>query len=325
MSNLDALKREGVAWVQLLVSGAATPDDARALEQWCARSPRHREAFAEASRVWSDIGPAAELLRAGSRPAVGLAPSPFEPVRPRYRPARRAVLGGGLAAAAAWTIVRPPLGLWPSLSELNADYRTGTGEQRQVTVAADVAVTLNTQTSIALETPVAGVPCVRLIAGEATFSAPRGTLVVAADRGRAVATRARLDVRQLSTPSPAVCVSCLDGEVAIEFGGRSAALAAGQQARYGRGGLSEIVTVDPDIVLAWQRGIVVFRATPLAEVIEEVNRYRPGRIVLVNSALADRPVSGRFRTDRMDLILTRLEQATGARITPLPGGLALVS
>ena len=46
--------------------------------------------------------------------------------------------------------LKPPLGLWPSLSELGADYRTGTGEQRTIAFAGDVQIALNTQTSLTI-------------------------------------------------------------------------------------------------------------------------------------------------------------------------------
>jgi transmembrane sensor len=322
-TDLNALQREAVAWVQRLISGQGTPDDADALKRWCAQSPAHMQAFAEASRVWRDIKPAAQLLRDG----VQILP-PRGSARQYGRPARRAVLAGGLAAAAAYLIVRPPLGLWPSLSELRADYRTVTGEQRQLMLGDDVAVVMNTQTSIMLEPPEAETYRVQLIAGEASFTtAPqaRRALVVVAAQGMSIGSGARFNVRYLRSPSQAVSVTCFDGEVRIEQRAQSVRLGVGQQVRYDDSGLSGVITVDPDIISAWQRGIVVFRATPLVEVVEEINRYRPGRIVLINPALAEKPVSGRFRIDRLDGILTQLEQASGAGITTLPGGIALLS
>ena len=40
--------------------------------------------------------------------------------------------GGALAACGAYLAFRPPLDLWPAVSELAADYRSGAGEQREV-------------------------------------------------------------------------------------------------------------------------------------------------------------------------------------------------
>jgi transmembrane sensor len=278
--------------------------------------------LAQASRVWGDIGIAG--CRLYHREDV-LA---FRQAQLRRVIGRRAVLGGAIATAvASYAVINPPLGMWPSLAELAGDYRTGHGEQRQVTLPHQVSVTLNTQTSIALDARDAAVDRVELINGEAAFATPPGaerSLVVLAAGVTATASNARFNVRRLAEAS-VVRVTCLDGQVRIERGGEVRQLQRGEQIRCNPRGFESIATVDPEIEAAWQRGIVIFQATPLDEVVEEINRYRRGRIVLINRALAHKAVSGRFRIDRLNDILVQLEQAFGARVRPLPGGIALLS
>ncbi len=324
--ELDPLQREAVAWVQQLISGHATPDDAAALKRWRGQSAAHAAAFAEASRAWSDVGPAGLRLRQrGGEMDSGLA------YWRRRTMNRRAVLGGGLAtaAAAAYAVVHPPFDLWPSLSELNADYRTGIGEQRSVKFADDVSIRMNTQTSIAIQPAEGERDRIELIAGEASFTMPvqaRRSLAVLAAAGTTVANGARFDLRRTSgRAGTSVCLTCLEGSVRVEHGIETAALGPGQQLSYDARGLSRAIAVDPESASDWQRGIVVFRSTPLAEVVEEINRYRPGRIILINAALGTKQVSGRFRIDQMDEILSRLELAFSARIQALPGGIVLLS
>ena len=48
------------------------------------------------------------------------------------------------------------------------------------------------------------------------------------------------------------------------------------------------------------------RAGLLAQVIEQLNRYRPGQIVLANPSLANRQVSGVFRLEMLDSALHTL-------------------
>jgi transmembrane sensor len=321
--KLDLLQREAIAWVQRIDSGHVTSADAEMLRRWCATSREHAAAFAEASGVWSDIQRASASLPYGGREAL--------PIR-RSRPAfdRRAVLGGGLAAAAAAAIyvgVDPPLGLWPSLNELSADYRTAVGEQRLVRPAEMVAVRMNTQTSVTVHAGDGETDRLELVAGEALFEAAesRRALVVLAADGRAIGHGARFDVRRLNGPAgAAVSITCFDGQVRIERDADSAVIGPAQRVRYDATGLGRVAAIDAEAESAWQRGIVLFRATPLAEVVEEINRYRSGRIVLVNAGLAQKPVSGRFRIDQMDEILARLEQAFDARARKLPGGLVLL-
>ncbi|TWT10573.1 FecR domain-containing protein [Reyranella sp. CPCC 100927] len=323
-TTLDPLQREAVAWVQRLVSGRATTEDSAALQRWCARSAAHRAAFTEASRVWGEIASAARSVQA-DRGALAL-----NAAYPRRTASRRVLLGGGLAtaAAAAYAVVDPPFRLWPSLSELNADYRTATGEQRQITLAHRLAVRMNTQTSLVVRPAEGLADRVELIAGEASFvmePQARRSLIVLAAAGSTIGTDARFDVRHLQGDAGAsVCVTCFDGDVRIERGTDRMVLGPGQQVRYGAAGLGRVATVDAEAASAWQRGIVVFRATPLAEVVDEINRYRPGRIILVNAELGRKPVSGRFRADRMNEILSRLEQAFAVRVRMLPGGIVLL-
>jgi transmembrane sensor len=324
-TELDPIRHQAVAWVQRMRSGEATADDAKALTEWCAQSPGHVAALAEAKRMWSDIGAAGKILRAHSH---GVATSLDRLNERRRVVGRRAFLGGGLAAAASYAVVHPPFHLWPSFSELSADYRTATGEQRRIELAADVSVQLNTQSSLAIEPADANADRVQLISGEASFvtstQAERSLIVLAAD-GTTIGSRARFDVRHMNVAGKAsVCVTCLEGHVLVEKGADSATLLSGHQLRYDAAGLSFAAPIDAEVVSAWQRGIIVFRSVPLAEVVEEINRYRPGRIVLVNRELGTKPVNGRFRVDQMNEILIRLEQAFNARVRTLPGGIVLL-
>lgn len=323
--ELDEVRREAVIWVQRLASGQATAADAVAIKRWRALSPRHAQAFAEASKAWSDVASAGRDLQDGRSATETLAHLRRQSIN------RRMFLGGGLATAAAvaYGVIHPPLDLWPSLSQLRADYRTTTGEQRDITLAGNVAVRMNTQTSLALRAAEGQQDRVELVSGEASFGLPASSgrvLSVFAADGRTRATSARFDIRNLTRGGdPAVCVTCFDGGVQVEYSGRTAVLGAGQQLQYGSHALGKVAAIDVEAASNWSRGIVVFRNTPLPEAIDEINRYRPGRIVLINSALSGKQISGRFRIDQMNNILARLEQAVDARIRILPGGLALIS
>jgi transmembrane sensor len=328
--ELDPLKREALGWVQLLTSGEVTVEDGEALAAWRHRSPAHEQAFVEASRMWKAFRPAGKLLRAGGEASAGL----VHLHRAQQRPAvsRRLVLGGGgLAAAsvAVYTVLRPPFHLWPSLDELRADYRTGTGEQRELALTHGLTVRLNTQTSLAVEAIKGPTDQLILIAGEASFtSAPAAgrPLIVTAGEGRIVARAAQFDIRCLgdSAKQP-VRVTCAEGDVQIEHRSQTTSLTAGQQVQYGIDGMGPVAAANVEAASAWQRGVLIFRSTPLSTVIDEVNRYRPGKVILLNEALARTPVSGRFPIDRMDEILGQIETTFGARFHSLPGGIVLLT
>jgi len=326
--DLTPVQQEAVAWVQKLASGEATSSDIEALKVWRAQDPRHLAAFAEAQGVWTKVGTAGRMLH---DPAADLRAELDALGAQRRAVSRRAMLGGGaaaLAAVAAYGAIMPPLGLWPSLSELNADYRTATGEQRAVTVAGDVAVSLNTQTSLAVRPSQGAEDRIELIAGEASFtrSAVARPLTVIAANGKTMTEAGRFDIRHLShSERSAVSVTCFEGTVRVAHTAGGAALGPGQRVRYDLVGLGQIVAVDPDAASDWRRGIVEFRGTPLNEAVAEINRYRPGRIVLMNADLGRKQLSGRFRIDQMDKVLLQLEQVFSARLQRLPGGSVLLS
>ncbi|MEW6436322.1 MAG: FecR domain-containing protein [Pseudomonadota bacterium] len=322
--KLDALRREALGWVQHLTSGQVTRADADALKIWLQQSSDHEAAFAEASGLWKNIGPAGDnLRRRGQAPAELVS-------KPRMID-RRALFAGGLAVAGAagvYAIVRPPFGLWPSWAEFTADYRTGTGEQRNLALD-QVTIRLNTQTSLSVRPPVGQSDQIRLIAGEASFTTASNSarsLVVLAAEGRVIAQNARFDVRHTGTnDGSSICVTCLAGGVRVEQHGEIAILGPGQQLNYTNARFGSALVVDPATATAWQQGVLIFRFTPLAEVIDEINRYRPGRVILLNDALGRSPVSGRFRIDHMDEIFAQLGEAFGAKVRSLPGGIVLLS
>jgi transmembrane sensor len=93
---------------------------------------------------------------------------------------------------------------------------------------------------------------------------------------------------------------------------------------YDGGGVGEVTTIDPAVAGAWHEGLILCRNTPLSEFLAELNRYRSGRIVLVNSDIGRLSVSGRFSTADPDQALVQIQKAFGVRVRNLPGGLALV-
>ncbi len=317
--NAERLRREAMAWLSLLSSGSATTADAEALRHWC-EDPAHREAYAKAARVWEMLTPIAASAQTAEITAL-----PRQPVR--HGIGRRALLGGALAASAAsvaYAIVNPPLHLWPSLAELGADVRTGTGEQRRIEIAEGLGVDLNTRSSLALLAPTDGRSHIALLSGEAIIAAGPGTAsacVVTAGVGRIVARNARFDVRH---DDGRIRVACLDGDVRVECQNETVALPAGQQVVYDDDKISGTGTIDPAVIAAWQHGRLIFRKELLSRVIDEVNRYRPGRIVLLDRDLGRRLIDASFNLDRLDNIIVYIRQAFDARVTSLPGGLVLV-
>jgi len=251
------------------------------------------------------------LLTAGLRPASA-ADIAGAQGQGRRLP-RRAFLGAAVSAAGALGVlaaVRPPLGLWPSWSELNADIRTATGEQRTVDVNEHIHLVLNTQTSVSIQASGA-VPCVQLIAGEAAVRA-RGQLPldVMAGAARIRIADAAIEVRSMERGARVICS---DGRAELQMAGRTVALQAGQEIFYDDRRFEPAQARRAQDDSSWREGVVVFDAMPLSDAITEINRYRPGRVVLLNSALAAQRISGRFRIAALEQAIHQIETLYGAR------------
>jgi transmembrane sensor len=309
-----ALRRDAHAWVARLTVGEPTTDDARALAAWRATSAAHEAAYQEAAALWRGLRPAAESLRTRS------------PDRPGGGVDRRMMLSGALAAGVAGVmVVRPPLDLWPSLGDLVADahgdYSTAPGEQRSVQLSSQVTAVLNTRTRLAHDRANPTARAV-LLSGEGIFTVGAVAFTVQADGGQCSSRNADFDIR---LDDDRTAVTCLGGEVRVQRGGDQVVLAQGRRVAFVGRGLARPTPVDLAMTTAWRRGEVVFRGAPLGEVIAELNRYRRGRLLLANRALAQRQVNGVFRIDRPDDILAQLEQGYGAQLNRLPGGLVVVT
>src|ERR1700733_1116244 len=65
--------------------------------------------------------------------------------------------------------------------------------------------------------------------------------------------------------------------------------------------------VDVQMLMSWSRGRLVFRGTPLAQLIDEVNRYTERKIQLADSTLGELPVQGNFVTGDSEAVVAALE------------------
>ncbi|MEW6438531.1 MAG: FecR domain-containing protein [Pseudomonadota bacterium] len=312
-SDIAPAMREAIAWVVRLQSGEATEVDAEELVRWRSECPANQAAFKEAVRLWRGFE------AAGATADESLT---YRPADSRFT--RRAMLAGAIAAGGAGVmIVRPPLDLWPSLRELSADYRTGKGEQRQVKLGPNISLRLNTLTSIAVDSK-AGQPRIELISGEAVIDVAMSSqdpLVLVAGDGQVRARRAKFDARCIDGVTS---ITCLEGSLDISQKRHTAQLDAGQRLAYSIRDFGKNGTVDLAQATSWETGMLTFRDQTLSAVVDEINRYRPGRIIVVNGNLAQRVVNATFQVGHLDNFLLQARQLFGAKVTALPGGIVLL-
>jgi len=321
------VQREAQAWLRRLASGEATQRDVEGFRRWQEASELHARAFAEARRLWKALDPAIGQMMAAQPALLAEHRQAVQQTARRPGLARRAFLGAAVSAAGVAGVaaaVYPPFALWPSVSEWNADIRTATGEQRAVVLVDGVDLMLNTQTSVQRQTLDGRTVGIDLIAGETAvdISSAQQPFRVVAGAGRSEARAGRFEVRFLEGSA---CVTCIEGSVRVTHAMGARTLQAGQQVVYDAASIGGATGVQGADVSAWRTGVLVFRQTPLAHVVAEINRYRPGRVVLLARGLADRAVSGRFAIASLDTVLVQIQRSYDLSARSLPGGVLVLS
>lgn len=288
----DQIEEHAALWVARLGEGPLDAGTHRRLEQWLAEDPEHAAAFAEAQSAWALMD---EVARAPGRLGDAL------PQPPRRRPVARWRTLAALAASLLVLITGAVLWTGDLLPLVAADYRTAPGELRTVTLADGSVVELGPHSAIALRFDDRE-RRIDLIQGLAYFvAAPRRgaetrPFVVHAGAGTARALGTQFEVHRFSE-SVEVTVVEHDVAVALTAGDGQATdvvLSPGQSVRYAEAGIGQVRATNLDHALAWRRDRLIFDRVPLAQVVDELNLYRRGRIVIATSELAGRRVSGVF-------------------------------
>jgi transmembrane sensor len=309
----DDIEEEATRWVVECDTGLTT-DGERALRAWLAADPLHVLAFAKAEKVWDAMSSAPVKTEVNKRREtmrhVGRLP-------PRRERSRRRWIAPALAASLALVFVGTARD-WPT--RLRADAMTATGERREVTLDDGSTVQLNTASAISIDYR-GDRRIVRLLKGEAAFAvvADRARpFTVEAGAGTTTALGTRFIVRrddvdtEVTVTEHRVRVAWPIGEVSSGVD-----LRVGQATRYGPGGVARPRVVDAQAVASWTRGRLVFVDRPLGEVVAELNRYHPGYIRVIGDDLAERRVSGVFRTDDPMAALGTLQRLLGIGSTRL--------
>lgn len=251
--------------------------------------------------TYSGLGSDQPRLEHAGRCGTDTAKAPSAANCSTYAPTQQAAVFLGATASAFGAlavvgIVHPPLGLWPSWTEFGADYRTATGEQRNIQVANRIQVSLNTQTSITVQ-HTDGTPRIALISGEAEVSTQHAPCEVLAEDARIVMTHGAVDVRRLATGQ--VRLRCTEGSAQLHHSSGTVTVLARQQLLYDRGKVGQLAQTSAEDA-DWRQGVVVFDNLRLVDAIAEINRYRSGRVVLLNNALANRRFSANFKIDALN-------------------------
>lgn len=303
------------AWVVRLASGEMTEAELAEFYAWLGESAVNAQAFEDERAFWQRLAP---LQATFERLERAEAPHPAVRLRPRRRRIRAAF--AGLAAVAACLLL---LAFAPELAvALRADLRSGDGAILSATLSDGSRVTLDRNSAIAVAFD-HGQRRVELLEGEAFFEVardPARPFRVTAAGGISEALGTAYAVR-LERGGARVAV--VEGRVAVSIEAAPGArrdVTAGEALRYtDAGGFSPLAALGGDRALAWRQGRVVLVDRPLPDALAELERYHPGRILLLAGGRSASSVSGVIDLDRLDEGLAALAATHGLtahRLTP---------
>lgn len=311
-ANDAAAQAQALDWFVRQKSGAPENAAARAaFAQWLAADPAHGRAFDRLAADWramdglSDLAAEAQALAA---PRQGAPPARLD--------RRRALAwgGGALAAGLAALTLGPR-----AVDSWRADHATATGEITERTLADGSRVVLDGDSALSFAVTPTRREAV-LLRGQAWFQVapdPGRPFVVRADGGAVTALGTAFSLAHVGG-GVEVLVSEHAVSVALDAAGAAPLrLTEGQRARYADGRFENIGIGDTAAGLAWRSGKLAFEDRPLAWVVEEISRHRRDRIVILDSALGERRISGVVDLRQPDRALAAAVGALPARVQRL--------
>ena len=302
-------ERTALAWLSVLHDQPDSGDQAT-FSRWLKADPAHAEAYAQAQVVWELSEVAASTLA----DEEALVMQRYLSAMKTSKRSRLRHWSGGMAIAACLLVMVGVFAGWQParwLDDLGADYVSAPGQVRTVILADQSQVTLDADSAIAVDFS-GGERHVQLRRGVAFFHVTHTgePFVVDAEGGESRVLGTEFEVRL--QPDGAQ-VTVLSGRVGVKASkdGAQQILTADQQLAYDAGVTDVVHRVDSKAQLGWRSGWLTYYKTPLVDVVADLKRYYPGQIVLLDSQLGAKRISGSFPSKDPQAVLNSLQGVLG--------------
>jgi len=309
-----AIREDAANWFARM-RGPDTTADRPAFEAWLGESPMHRDAYSRVAEVFS-LGKGLGSPRHTTTEAVE---TDTPPRRRHTAAAIYAVLIASLAGAAGWLWVREHTAPRPLIvaSRLTTTatglaYATSVGTIRTWRLADGSRVTLDTDSALQVAfTP--ALRALRLVRGRARFDVSHEVrpFVVSAGVGTVTAHGTVFDVRIRTGGT--VAVRLIRGAIDVALPSTQhtqmslrQSLTTGEQVVFDAGALPAPRLVRLPVDARWPEATLECDRATLAAIVAEANRYSQTPIVVGDPTVAGLRVSGSFRIDDAQKLVTRL-------------------
>lgn len=323
------IRKQAADWV-IVLHGNSTSDERVSFRTWLMRSPDHVEAYLKAETTWlalkevdTDKKIDIDNMLKSSSNVVSLPVSRGASDAQETSAALKAARAPWGIAAGLMIVMALGLVAWQNHTS-GVSLKTTLGEQHTSVLEDGTAVEINTQSQLHIAYSRAS-RRVEVVSGEAYFNVrqdPLRPFIVAVGEHEVRAIGTEFNVYKRKTDS---VVTVAEG--VIELAARGSAgqgpvrLRAGQQAIIeGNSIVVDASSQQLDQALAWRKNQLISLGEPLRSVIEEINRYNEQKIILNDSGLQDRKVSGVFSVHNPELIVKFLEESSSVSVSREPGG-----
>ncbi|MBK5438143.1 FecR domain-containing protein [Pseudomonas sp. TH32] len=296
---------EAADWMVQLQSGSATDEDRRAIAQWQGRSAQHAQAWQRAQAILGDFNTVPAAIAGDTLKRIG-----------RKKPlGRRQALGLLLAAGpATWLAYRQlPWQQW------TADQHTAIGEQKNLTLPDGTRLLINTGSSLNIAFS-EQVRRIELLKGEVLITTAKDAahrpFIVQTRHGTARALGTRFSVRVGEQRSR---VAVTEGAVELlpEHASQGVIVKAGEQGAFSADGVAAVEPLDIS-ALTWENGMLLAQHMRLADLLDELGRYRAG-VLRCHDSVANLTVSGAFSLHDTDASLHLLQETLPVTVSSLTG------
>lgn len=326
LPNPEDTEREAGDWFARMNADDVTADDRERFEAWLRSHPHNAKAYAELVATWGELVRSAPLVR-----AVHFGQVMNAAAAPTKRASRWLV--GAVAATIAAIAVSVSWHAYKQQEQTR--FQTAIGEQVAVMLPDGSSFNLNTNSRVDVDYSEHS-RVIHLERGEAYFNVAhdvqRPFWVHAGDRWvRAVGTAFNVYLRpagvQVTVSEGTIkMVDAAEDESPpsdISYGASAAAVTAGEQAD--AQGSADVIralnAAELNRSLAWRRKSLYFQDEPLGNVVDELRRYTPLKIEVVDDSLRHLPVGGTFQTspEGAEALLKMLQDGFGARVRRVGG------
>ena len=297
-SDLPPLEQEAIDWVALLTSGKATDADHANFERWRSQSAEHEAAARSARELWVGVGQVLTHQRSEQVQA-----------EQRARQVTRLRQPLRYVAMAASLLIAVVLG-FQGLHNWRYDYVAASGEQDSISLEDGTTVSLNSGSALDVRYTVNAREVV-LARGEAYFDVthnPTLPFIVQAGNTRVRVLGTAFSVRRLDDGDD-VLVTVERGRVEVRAGEGATVLRPNERVRYQGGALGGVEAANPYTELAWRRGRLIVEDQTLADVIHELNRYYPGKIVVSGDKAGSHRLNAVIDLKHIDQWLAALDES----------------